>query len=93
MPAPGQSGNPLGRPVSARRRFSQQFISNLTNALEQYGADALAQTAKLYPDCPERLISERHSAIARQPGPERLGSTGGGDRRGALDRVEIGKPA
>jgi len=87
MPAPGQSGNPLGRVVGARRRFSQQFISDLTDALEQYVADALAQTAKLYPDrfvgiCPERLISERHSAIARQPGPERLGSAGGGDRRG-----------
>jgi len=50
MPAPGQSGNPLGRPVGARGRFSQQFISDLTNAWEQYGADALAQTAKLYPD-------------------------------------------
>ena len=46
----GQSGNPAGRPIGARGRFSQQFIADLTNAWEQYGADALAQTAKLYPD-------------------------------------------
>jgi hypothetical protein len=50
MWTPGQSGNPSGRPIGARGRFSQQFISDLTTAWEQYGADALAQTAKLYPD-------------------------------------------
>ena len=36
----GQSGNPAGRPIGARGRFSQQFIADLTNAWEQYGADA-----------------------------------------------------
>ncbi len=46
----GQSGNPDGRPVGARGRFSQQFVADLSDAWEQYGADALAQTAKLYPD-------------------------------------------
>ena len=31
----GQSGNPAGRPIGARGRFSQQFIADLTNAWEQ----------------------------------------------------------
>jgi hypothetical protein len=46
----GESGNPSGRPIGARGRFSQQFITDLSDAWQRYGADALAQTAKLYPD-------------------------------------------
>ena len=45
MWTPGQSGNAAGRPIGARGRFSQQFIADLRNAWEQYGADAVAQTA------------------------------------------------
>ena len=47
---PGESGNAGGRPIGARGRFSQRFIADLTNAWEQYGADALAKTAQDYPD-------------------------------------------
>jgi len=47
---PGESGNLYGRPVGARSKFSQQFVADLSDAWQQYGADALAQTAKLYPD-------------------------------------------
>ena len=46
----GQSGNPAGRPVGARGRFSERFVADLTTAWEQHGAQALEQTAKLYPD-------------------------------------------
>jgi hypothetical protein len=50
MWTPGQSGNPAGRPVGARGRFSQQFIADLSTAWEAHGAEALARTAKEYPD-------------------------------------------
>jgi hypothetical protein len=47
---PGESGNPAGRPIGARGRFSQRFIADLTDAWEEHGATALARTAKEYPD-------------------------------------------
>ena len=47
---PGEFGNPNGRPVGARGRFSQRFVADLTDAWEKHGAAALEQTAKLYPD-------------------------------------------
>ena len=47
---PGESGNPNGRPIGARGRFSQRFVADLTDAWEKRGAAALEQTAKLYPD-------------------------------------------
>jgi hypothetical protein len=47
---PGESGNPNGRPIGARGRFSQRFVADLTDAWEKHGAAALEQTAKLYPD-------------------------------------------
>jgi hypothetical protein len=50
MWVPGQSGNPGGRPVGARGRFSQRFIADLRRHGSKYGETALAETAKLYPD-------------------------------------------
>jgi hypothetical protein len=47
---PGESGNRAGRPIGARGRFSQRFIAALTDAWEEHGAEALARTAKEYPD-------------------------------------------
>jgi hypothetical protein len=47
---PGESGNPAGRPIGARGRFSQRFIADLSNAWEEHGATALARTAKEFPD-------------------------------------------
>jgi hypothetical protein len=46
----GRSGNPAGRPIGARGRFSQQFIVDLSAAWERYGAEALAKTAEQFPD-------------------------------------------
>jgi hypothetical protein len=45
---PGESGNPLGRPIGARGRFSQRFIADLAAAWEQHGEAALARTATEY---------------------------------------------
>src|SRR5689334_9101010 len=50
MWTPGESGNPHGRPIGARGRFSQRFITDLAAAWEQYGEQALARTAVEYPD-------------------------------------------
>lgn len=50
MWAPGKSGNPDGRPIGARGRFSQRFITDLGSAWELYGEAALARTAVEYPD-------------------------------------------
>jgi hypothetical protein len=47
---PGESGNANGRPIGARGRFSQRFVADLSDAWEQYGAEALARTAQEYPD-------------------------------------------
>ena len=47
---PGKSGNPAGRPIGARGRFSQRFVADLSDAWEAHGAEALARTAKDYPD-------------------------------------------
>jgi hypothetical protein len=46
----GESGNPHGRPVGARGRFSERFIADLATAWEQHGEAALARTAVEYPD-------------------------------------------
>jgi hypothetical protein len=46
----GESGNPAGRPIGARGRFSQRFVADLTVAWEKHGADALDRMAKDYPD-------------------------------------------
>jgi hypothetical protein len=81
MWSPGQSGNPHGRPVGARGRFSERFVADLTTAWEQYGETALAETAELYPDRfvaiaesshSKRRISEPYSSIAGQSGRDRL---------------------
>jgi hypothetical protein len=47
---PGESGNPHGRPVGARGRFSERFVADLTTAWEQYGEAVLARTATEFPD-------------------------------------------
>ena len=47
---PGQSGNPLGRPVGARGRFSQQFIDDMRASWERHGATVMDRVAVEYPD-------------------------------------------
>src|SRR5262249_10112640 len=47
---PGQSGNPLGRPIGARGRFSQQFIEDMRASWEEHGATVMDRVAVEYPD-------------------------------------------
>ena len=47
---PGQSGNPLGRPIGARGRFSQQFIEDMRASWEKHGATVMDRVAVEYPD-------------------------------------------
>ena len=84
---PGESGNPNGRPIGARGRFSQRFIADLTDAWEKHGATALEQTAKLYPDrfvgicshlIPKDVSVESYSGVAGRSGGERLDADLGG---------------
>jgi hypothetical protein len=49
----GESGNPAGRPIGARGRFSQRFVADLTAAWEKHGAAALDRMAT---DCPDRFV-------------------------------------
>ena len=50
MWTPGQSGNPAGRPVGARGRFSQQFVENMRASWERHGAAVMDRVAAEYPD-------------------------------------------
>jgi hypothetical protein len=42
---PGESGNPGGRPIGARGRFSEQMISDIARSWSQHGAAALEKMA------------------------------------------------
>jgi hypothetical protein len=50
MWSPGQSGNPLGRPIGARGRFSQQFIDDMRASWDRHGATVMDRVAVEYPD-------------------------------------------
>jgi hypothetical protein len=47
---PGESGNPAGRPVGARGRFSQQFVEDMRASWERHGATVMDRVAVKYPD-------------------------------------------
>jgi hypothetical protein len=38
---PGQSGNPAGRPVNARNRLSERFLTDMLADWEAHGAEAI----------------------------------------------------
>ena len=42
---PGQSGNPAGRPVAARQRLTEKFISDLSTYYQQHGAALIERVA------------------------------------------------
>jgi hypothetical protein len=50
MWTPGQSGNPAGRPIGARGRFSQQFVEDMRASWERHGAAVMDRVATEYPD-------------------------------------------
>jgi uncharacterized protein DUF5681 len=47
---PGQSGNPAGRPIGSRNRFSEDFYAALQQEWELRGADVLEIVRKYRPD-------------------------------------------
>jgi hypothetical protein len=47
--APGESGNPAGRPLGARGRYSDNFMRDLAADWAQRGPQILAQVAKMDP--------------------------------------------
>jgi hypothetical protein len=47
--APGESGNPAGRPKGSRSAFSAVFIGDLTASWSQHGSTVLDQVAKRDP--------------------------------------------
>jgi len=46
---PGQSGNPAGRPLGARSKFSMAFYEDLLDVWTEHGREAMVTTAKKDP--------------------------------------------
>ncbi len=46
---PGQSGNPAGRPLGARSKFSLAFYDDLLDVWTEHGKEAMVMTAKKDP--------------------------------------------
>jgi hypothetical protein len=71
---PGESGNPAGRPVGARGRFTEAFVADITDAWHKHGAGIVEQMATTEPmrfaELCARLIPKdvQVSLSARLPG-------------------------
>ena len=48
--APGQSGNPAGRPKGARSKLGEDFLKALQADFAQHGAEAIEKVRKEKPD-------------------------------------------
>ena len=46
---PGQSGNPAGRPLGARNRFSEAFVGDIAAAWEKHGAGVVERVLRNEP--------------------------------------------
>jgi hypothetical protein len=49
----GQSGNPNGRPVVSRNRFSENFVSDVAKVWDEHGASVLERMVR---DEPARAV-------------------------------------
>jgi len=56
---PGQSGNPLGRPIGARGRFSQQFIEDMRASWRKHGATVMDRVSRFAFD----VLANRRTAL------------------------------
>lgn len=54
---PGQSGNPKGRPVAARQRLTEKFISDLSAHYEKEGANLITRVSEQNPEIIIQLIA------------------------------------
>jgi len=55
---PGQSGNPAGRPRGSRGKLSENFLTDLHDAWQQHGPNALARCAEQKPDAFCRIVAD-----------------------------------
>lgn len=55
---PGQSGNPAGRPKSAKSRISEGFLKDMADAWEAEGARAIAAVIKDKPEVFLRVAAD-----------------------------------
>jgi hypothetical protein len=55
--APGQSGNPAGRPKGARNKLSENFLADLHDCWEKYGVGALETCAREQPEVLVKVIA------------------------------------
>jgi hypothetical protein len=55
--APGQSGNPAGRPKGSRNRLADSFIADLATAWGEYGEEALRRCAEEEPGTFVKVIA------------------------------------
>ena len=54
---PGQSGNPKGRPLGSRNKFSEDFLRDFHESWQAFGKPALETMAMLYPVEFVRLVA------------------------------------
>jgi hypothetical protein len=70
---PGESGNPGGRPIGARGRFSEQMISDIARSWSTHGPAALEKMAKTdntrYVEICSRLIPKDVALTVQQQLP------------------------
>lgn len=55
--APGQSGNPLGRPKGSRHKLSEAFLSALWTDWQLHGADVVATVRTMEPSQYLKIIA------------------------------------
>ena len=46
---PGESGNPLGRPIGTRNRFSEKFVSDIAAAWDKHGGSVIERMVRNEP--------------------------------------------
>jgi hypothetical protein len=56
--APGQSGNPAGRPKGARSRLAEDFLRDLTKSWETEGPAALLTCAREHPEKYVKIVAD-----------------------------------
>lgn len=85
---PGQSGNPAGRPVGARSKFSEMAVANLLDDWATHGTTVLAKVRK---DDPSTYLRVAFSIIPKdvQIAIENRGPMDSDEMRGVRRLVEI----